>query len=71
MLKKSKYGGMIKNFNSVENCATLMMVTNFVGLDAFVFAEELAKLTIDDCMNAIDILLDTNNVSISIIDNNI
>ena len=71
MLKKSKFGCTIRNLNSVENCASLMMLTNFIGLDAFSFAEELAKLTYDDCMKAIDLLLDTNNVSISIIDNNI
>lgn len=71
MLKKSKYGGFIGNFNSVENCASLMMVTNFIGLDAFSFADELANLTIDDCVKSLDILFDTNNVSISIIDNNI
>lgn len=71
MLKKSKYGGIIRGFNEVENCASLMMVTDFAGVDAFSFTEELAKLTIEDCMNALNILFNTNNVSISIIDNNL
>lgn len=69
MLKKSTYGSIIRNFNSVENCASLMLTSNFADVDAFSFAEKLAKLTMDDCMNALDVLFDTNNVSISIIDN--
>lgn len=70
MLKKSKYGSIIREFNSVDNCATLMLLSNFLGVDAFSFVEQLADLTIDDCIEALDILFDTDNVSISIVDNN-
>lgn len=69
MFKKSKYGGIIRGFNNVENCASLMMSANFADVDAFTLVEELADLTVEDCNKAMDILFDTNNVSISIIDN--
>ncbi|MBQ9376133.1 MAG: insulinase family protein [Ruminococcus sp.] len=69
MFKKSKYGQMIRGFNNVENCATLMMSQHFAGVDVFTLMEELANLTIEDCERALNIILDTNNVSISIIDN--
>lgn len=69
MFKKSKYGGIIRGFNNVENCASLMMSANFAGVDAFSLTEELANLTLEDCNKAMNVLFDTNNVSISIIDN--
>ena len=69
MLKKSKYGSIIRDLNNVDNCASLMMLSSFAGEDAFCFTEELAKLTIDDCMQALDVLFDTDNISISIVDN--
>lgn len=67
MLKKSKYGGIIRGFNNVGNCADLMMGTYFEGLDAFSVAEELADLTYEDCSKAVNTLFNTDNVSISII----
>lgn len=70
MLKKSKYGGIVRGFNNVENCASLMLMANFAGVDAFSFTEKLANLTMEDCMEALDILFDTDKVSISIVDNN-
>lgn len=69
MIKKSKYGGIIREFNNVDNCATLMLLANFAGVNAFSFVEQLADLTFEDCMEALEILFDTNNVSISIVDN--
>ncbi|MDO5126103.1 MAG: pitrilysin family protein [Ruminococcus sp.] len=69
MSKKSTYGSMIKGFNNVENCASLMMGANFENVDVFTWTNELADLTIEDCNKALKTLFDTNNVSISIIDN--
>ena len=70
MLKKSKFGSIIRGFNNVENCAELMMGSYFFADgDAFAVSEEYANLTYDDCMNALNILFDTKNVSISIVDN--
>lgn len=68
MLKKSKYGGIIRGFNNVGNCTDLMMGMYFADVDAFSLVEELADLTYDDCCKALN-KFDTDNVSISIIKN--
>ena len=57
-------------FQQLYSMADTIIVGHFVGVDAFSFVEQLADLTIDDCMEALDILFDTDNVSISIVDNN-
>lgn len=69
MFKKSKYGSIIRGFNNVENCASLMMSSHFAGVDSFTLVEELANLTVEDCNDAMNIIFNTSNVSISIIDN--
>ena len=69
MYRKSKYGGIIRGFNNVENCASLMMSAYFAGVDAFTLVEELANLTVEECNEIMNIIFNTENVSISIIDN--
>lgn len=70
MLKKSKFGSIIRGFNNVENCAELMLSSHFFAeSDAFVSSEEYANLTYEDCIEALDVLFDTDNVAISIVDN--
>ena len=69
MLKRSKYGGTIRDFNNVENCASVMMYCNLMGINVFDISEAQAKLTYEDCMKALEILFDTDNVAISIVDN--
>lgn len=70
IIKKSKYGQLIRSFNNVEACASLMLNSYFVGVNSFETVEVLANITFDDVQNRLYDLFDTENVSISIIEAN-
>lgn len=67
IIKKSKYGQLVRSFNSVEACATLMLHSQFVGVDAFETVEILAGINFEDVSNALNELFDTTKSAISII----
>lgn len=67
IIKKSRYGGIVRALNNVEACADSMVESYLNGTSVFDEAEELAKLTIDDCMKALDELFNINSAAISIV----
>lgn len=67
IIKKSKYGQLIRGFNNVEACASLMLNSHFVGVSAFETVEILAGINFEDVKNALDELFDTEKSAISII----
>ena len=67
VVKKSKYGQLIRSFNNVEACASLMLNSHFVGVDAFEAVEILAAITFEDVQNSLSDFFDTSKAAISII----
>lgn len=70
IIKKSKYGQLIRSFNYVESCASLMLNSHFVGVNAFEAIEILASITFEDVQKSLYNLFDTEKVSISIVESN-
>lgn len=67
IIKNSKYGQLVRSFNNVEACASLMLNTHFVGSDAFEAVEVLAALTTEEIEASLDLMLDASKAAISII----
>ncbi len=67
IIKKSKYGQLIRSFNNVEVCASLMLNSHFTGVEAFDTVEVLASITFDDINSQLNTLFDSQKVAISII----
>jgi len=70
IVKKSKYGQLVRSFNNVEACASLMLNSHFLGVNAFETVEMLANISFEDVQNSIYDLFDTEKVSISIVEAN-
>ena len=68
ILKKSAYGSMIRSFNNSENCVTLMLNADFVGVEAFDTVEAVAQLTFEDVTDALDELFDTDKAALSVVE---
>lgn len=68
VIKKSRYGQLIKSFNNPDSCATLMLNSKFENLNAFEDIEVLAKVTFEQVSSSIDEFLDSDKVAISIIE---
>lgn len=67
IIKKSKYGQIIRSFNNVEACASLMLNSHFIGVDAFETLETLAAIKLEDVQDSLSELFDTSKAAISII----
>lgn len=67
IIKKSKYGQIIRSFNNVEACASLMLNSHFIGVDAFETLETLATIKLEDVQNSLSELFDTSKAAISIL----
>ncbi len=70
IIKKSKYGKLIRGFNNVEACASLMLNSHFNDVDAFETVEILAGITYEDVMSGLNEMFDNDKASISIIEAN-
>ncbi|MBQ8966317.1 pitrilysin family protein [Ruminococcus sp.] len=68
ILKKSRYGSMVRTMGNVEGLADAMTESYFNGTTVFDEAEVLAEMTIEDCRAALDELFDEENSAISIIE---
>ncbi len=68
ILKKSRYGSMVRTLGSVEGIADSMTESYFNGTTVFDEAEVLAEMTIEDCMAAVSELFNEENSAISIIE---
>ncbi len=67
IIKKSRYGQLVRGFNDVENCATIMINSRFGDVEPFDTVEILANITFSDIKNALSELFDVSKVAISII----
>ncbi|MBR1864598.1 MAG: insulinase family protein [Ruminococcus sp.] len=71
VIKKARYGSYIRSLNNVENCADSMVDSYFNGTAVFDDAEALSKLTVEDCMKALDTMFDPEKSAISIIESSL
>jgi predicted Zn-dependent peptidase len=69
IMKKCEYGSAVRGLNNAENCAMGMTESYFNGSTVFDRTEILAKLTPEDCLNALDTLLNIENSAISVVEN--
>ena len=69
IIRKSRYGSMIRGFNNVENCAEMMFENHLQGTGAFTAADMLAKLDFEDILAAFDTLFDASKAALSVIEN--
>lgn len=69
IIRKSRYGSMIRGFNNVENCAETMFENHLQGTGAFTAADMLAKLSFEDICEAFDTLFDASKAALSVIEN--
>ena len=68
IIKKSKYGSLIRDFNNVSSCAELMINSDFEGLGAFDSVETLAAVTIEDITKTLMELFVVDKSAISVIE---
>lgn len=68
MVRKSRYGSIVRMFGNVEGLTDAMTVSYFNGTTVFDEAELLADITAEDCRAALDELFDEENSAISIIE---
>ncbi|MCR5540550.1 MAG: insulinase family protein [Ruminococcus sp.] len=68
IVRKSRYGSIVRMFGSVEGLTDAMTVSYFNGTSVFDEAELLADITAEDCRAALDELFDEENSAISIIE---
>jgi predicted Zn-dependent peptidase len=59
----------VRGLNNAENCAMGMTESYFNGSTVFDRTEILAKLTPEDCLKALDTLLNIENSAISVVEN--
>ncbi len=67
MLKRSRFGSIIKSFNSVSGCCSRLIENHFASCGPFDAADVLAELTLQDVTNGINKFLNPDNMSVSII----
>ncbi len=70
MLKKSKYGAMIRDFDNSEACVSLLMNSYLNGTDVFYFIDAVADISFDDVTETFRQLFDPEKAAISIIEPN-
>ena len=68
IVKKSRYGSIVRMFGNVEGLADSMTASYFNGTTVFDEAEALAEITAEDCRAALDTLFDEENSAISIVE---
>lgn len=69
MIKKSMYGSLIYEFNNVEACVNNLVAAGLLKIDLFDITNVLADITEQDIFDRIDVLFDTDRISVSIIEN--
>lgn len=67
MLKRSRYGSIIKSFNSVSGCCSRLLETHIGGYGPFDSADVLQSLTLEDVNDGIKKFLNPNRMAVSII----
>ena len=69
IIKKSMYGSLVYEFNNVEACVNNLVAAGLLNIDLFDITEILAGITEQDIYDRVDVLFDTERVSVSIIEN--
>lgn len=68
LIKKSYYGSQIREFNNVESVATSMLNARMDGVTPFDLIETVAAVTYEDVQKRLFKQLNTENVTLSIIE---
>lgn len=68
LIKRSRYGSIVRMLGSVEGLADSMAESYFNGTTVFDEAEALAEIDVEDCRAALEELFDEENSAISIIE---
>lgn len=68
IIKKTKFGGLVRSYNNSENCAMAMLNSKMLGVDAFASVDVLAEVTFEDVTNALNEYLDSEKSAISIVE---
>ncbi len=67
LLKKAEFGAEVREMNNPESYAENMIAFHFVGENAFAQERVLGQITLDDVNRAARELLDTENMTLSVI----
>ncbi|MGN0594212.1 MAG: EF-P 5-aminopentanol modification-associated protein YfmH [Hominimerdicola sp.] len=68
IIKKSKYGNLVRSFNNPEHCADDLVECAFCDASPFDEVEYLASLTLEDCQKGLDTFFDIKKAAISIVE---
>lgn len=66
--KKAIYGMMVKSFENSENCVTMLINADFLGIEAFDEIETYAEMTFEDITNGLDEYFNFDKSAISIVE---
>ncbi len=67
LLKKAEFGGEVRDRNNPESVAENMLAYYFIGENAFAQEKVLSSITLEDVNKAARELLDTDNMTLSVI----
>lgn len=67
IIRKSRYGSLVKSFDSVDTCAEYLLNAQFVGVDVFDMQKALQEVTFDEVQNGLYKFFDKSKSAISII----
>ncbi len=67
ILKKARYGSMIRGFDKVQYCAELMLSSALMGIEVFDNIEVFAQMTFEDISRDITELFDPERMAMSLV----
>ena len=65
--KKALYGNTVSALNSVDSIANILADTHFKGNNMFDYIEEIANATFEDVSARLDMMLDVDNTTLSVV----
>ncbi len=68
VIKKSKYGSIIKSYDNIDTCASYLLNSHFAGVDVFDLQKALAEVTFEDVQNGLYEFFNKDMSAISIIE---
>lgn len=69
IIKKSMYGSLVREFNNAEACVNYLVAAGLFDIDLFELTNALASIDEKDLTDNLDVLFNTERVSVSIIKN--
>ena len=67
ILKKARYGSMIRGFDKVQYCAEIMLSSALMGIDVFDNIEVFAQMTFEDISKDLTDLFDLERMAMSLV----